>query len=219
MRTVNLVLAGVALMTPTVALADDETPDIYSYSWHDSQMKTDFGVSALVGGGVSGFTDQTMRDTVTSNVGGLWNLRVAVGSHTPLAFEGGYIGTAANINALIGTQTGTLVGTTVEGALRYNVLPHYAWNPYAFAGVGWQRYDITGDAFNTSDTGMSDSDNSLVYPVGVGIAYRHPTGFVADLRGTFRANSNAGLVLKGIGGNDFAPLHTWEASGALGYEF
>jgi len=218
MRTLPLLLGVAALAIPAVAFADDETPDIYSYSWHDSQMKSDFGVSTVLGGGVTGFTDQTMRDT-TSNVGGLWNLRVAIGSHTPLAFEGGYIGTAANINALVGPQTGTLVGTTVEGAFRYNVLPHYTWNPYAFAGIGWQRYDVTGGAFTTSDTGMSDSDNSLVYPMGVGIAYRHPTGFVADLRGTFRASSNAGLVLKDISGNDFAPLHTWEASGALGYEF
>ena len=219
MKTRHMMLVGAAAMlTPLVAVADDETLDIYSYGWHESALKSGVGVSTLVGGGVSGFTDQTMRDTVT-NACGLWDLRVTLGSHTPLAFEAGYVGTAANVDALTGSQTGTLIGTTVEGALRYNVLPHYAWNPYAFAGIGWQRYDVTGAAFTTSDAGMNDSDNSLVYPMGVGIAYRHPTGIVADLRGTFRANTNAGLVLKDVGGTDFAPMHTWEASGAIGYEF
>jgi hypothetical protein len=211
-------MVGAALVIPTIAQADDETPDIYSYSWHDSRLKSDFGVSTVIGGGITGFTDQTMRDTTASD-SGLWDLRVTLGSHTPLAFEAAYLGSAATIDALVGAQSGTLIGTTVEGAFRYNVLPHYSFTPYAFAGVGWQRYDVTGGAFTTSDTGMNDSDNSLVYPMGVGIAYRHPTGFVADIRGTFRANTNAGLVLKDFGGNDFAPLHTWAASGALGYEF
>jgi hypothetical protein len=219
MKTITLVLAGVVtVVTPAIALADDETPDIYSYSWHDSRLKSDYGISTQIGGGASGFTDQTMRDT-TASAAGMWDLRLTLGSHTPLAFEAGYVGTAATIDALVGTQSGTLLGTTVEGAFRYNVLPHYTFTPYAFAGVGWQRYDVTGGAFNTSDTGMNDSDNSVVYPMGVGIAYRHPSGFVADLRGTFRASSNAGLVLKDVGGTDFAPLHTWSASGALGYEF
>lgn len=219
MRTMISMLVGVAaLAVPTAVVADDETPDIYSYSWHDSRLASDFGVSTLVGGGVSGFTDQTMRDT-TSAASGLWNLRLTLGSHTPLGFEAGYVGTAANINALIGDQSGTLVGTTVEGALRYNILPHYAINPYAFAGIGWQRYDVTGAAFTTSDSGMADSDNSVVYPMGLGVAYRHTSGIVADLRGTFRANTNSGLVLTDPGSKDFAPLHTWEASGAIGYEF
>jgi hypothetical protein len=219
MRTKWLWLAGLAVVaTPAVAAADEGTKP-FNYSWSDSKLASDVGISTMLGGGVTGFTDQTMRDTVTSNVGGLWDLRVTLGSHTPLAIDVGYIGTAANINALIGEQSGTLVGTTFEGAVRYNVMPHYLFTPYAFAGVGWQRYDVTGGAFSTSDSGMADSDNSVVYPMGVGFAYRHPTGLVADLRGTFRASSNAGLVLESAGSSNFAPLHTWEASGAIGYEF
>jgi opacity protein-like surface antigen len=181
-------------------------------------MESELGISTILGGGISGFTDKTMRDSVSSNVGGLWNLRVTLGSHTPLGLDVGYTGTAANIDALIGNQSGTLVGTTAEGALRYNVLPHFAWNPYVFAGIGWQRYDGTCGNFHLSDTGMNESDNSVVYPMGLGMSYRHTSGLVLDLRGTFRANTNAGLVLENAG-SSYAPMHTWEASAAAGYEF
>jgi hypothetical protein len=218
MKTRTLLLSVAAVAAPGSALADDTSPSLFDYSWRETALTSDIGISALIGGGASGFTDQAMRDTVDSACG-LWNLRLTLGSHTPLGFEAGYVGTAASINALIGTQNGTLVGTAVEGALRYNVMPHYMFNPYAFAGIGWQRYDVTGAAFTTADSGMADSDNSVVYPLGVGVAYRHRSGFVADLRGTFRVNTNAGLVPTSPSSTDFAPLHTWEASGGFGYEF
>jgi len=218
LKLVALVVTSTALAVPRSAAADDPQ-DIYSYAWNESRLQTGIGVSTILGGGVSGFTDKTMRDTVSSNVSGLWDLRVTLGSHTPLAFDIGYVGTAAKIDALIGTQNGTIVGTTVEGALRWNVLPHYAWNPYAFAGIGWQRYDLRGGDFSLSDTGMNKNDNSLVFPMGAGLTYRDPSGFVGDLHGTFRANANPGLVLESPGSSNYVPMHTWEASGAIGYEF
>ncbi len=213
------IVAGVVVLAPQVANADDPT----DYSWSDNSLQSKYGISTTLGGGITGFTNKTMRDAVSSDVGGLWDLRVAVGSHMPLAFEAGYIGTAANIDALIGTQSGTLVGTTVEGAVRYNVLPHYAFTPFAFAGIGWQRYDITGANFTLSDSGVNESDNSVVFPMGAGVAYR-TEGLVVDLRGTFRPNTNQDLVLQNAGtgnaNNDkFAPMHAWEASAAIGYEF
>ncbi len=216
-KTLTFLVTGASLSGPLVARADDAL-SAYSYAWHDHHLQSDIGVSATFGGGVTGFTNKTMRDTVTSNVGELWNLRVTLGSHTPLALDVGYVGTIANINALIGPQSGSIVGTTLEGALRYNILPHYAWNPYAFAGIGWQRYDLIGGNFSLSDTGMNASDNSVVFPMGTGIAYRIESGLVVDLHGTFRANTRAGLVLETAGTSNYAPMHTWEASGALGYE-
>lgn len=217
-KILSVLACGAAVIAPRAARAEDP-PGVYSYAWHDSRMKSDIGVSTIVGGGVTGFTDRTMRDSLTSNVAGLWDLRVTIGSHTPLALDLSYVGTGATINSLIGTQNGTLVGTIAEGALRYNILPHYAWNPYAFAGIGWQRYDITGGTFSLSDTGMNSSDNSVVFPMGAGIGYRDPSGLVLDLRGTFRANTGYGLVLESVGSTSYAPMHSWEASGALGYEF
>jgi len=161
-----------------------------------------------------------MRDT-TSSVGGLWDLRVTIGSHIPLALDVSYLGSAMNINGLPSGRNGTLVGTTVEGALRYNVLPHHFLNPYVFAGAGWQRYDVTQTNVTLSDSGMNDKDNLLEFPMGGGLAFRSG-GFVGDLRGTFRAATDQNLVLKNPSAptsGDFAAMHTWEASAAIGYEF
>jgi hypothetical protein len=213
--------------TPTATVMPDQPidsgseTDIYSYSWYAPELSTGIGVSAILGGGVTGFTDKTMRST-TANAGGLWDLRVTLGSHLPLALDISYLGSATNINGLPTGNKGTLIGTTVEGALRYNVLPHYAFTPYVFGGVGWQRYDVTQTTVSLTDSGMNDHDNLLEFPMGAGLAYR-TGGFVVDVRGTFRAAMDQNLVLTTPTltptSSDFAAMHTWEASAALGYEF
>jgi hypothetical protein len=215
--TATIAILGGAMTYARVGHADDGPS---TYAWHDPELRSGIGVSALLGSGITTFTYPTMRDTTSpgGGVGGLWDLRVTVGSHTPLAVEVGYVGTLTNIDALIGTQRGTLIGTTVEGAVRFNVLPHADWNPYAFTGIGWQRYDITGGNFNLSDTGMVATDTSVVFPMGAGICYRSRTGLVFDVRGTFRPNAGAKLVLDAPGSTTYATMNTWEASGAVGYE-
>jgi hypothetical protein len=208
----------VPVMTDT---SSDTYDDRYSYAWHDELVPSGIGVSTILGGGVAGFTGSTMRAT-TADVGGLWDLRVTIGSHIPLAVELGYVGTATNLRGLPAGQNGTLVGTAFEGALRYNVLPHHLATPYLFAGIGWQRYDVTEANVTLSDAGMNDKDNLLEFPMGVGMAYRM-SGFVFDVRGTFRAATEQNLVLEqptaSPTSSDFAKMHTWEASAALGYEF
>jgi len=179
----------------------------------------------LVGGGATGFVKGGMR-SVTSDVGGLWDVRLTLGSHVPLAIDISYVGSATKINNLpIINDTGTLIGTTVEGALRWNVLPHSPWTPYAFGGVGWQRYDVTGISdVSLARIGMNDHDNLLEFPMGAGLAYRM-NGWVVDLRGVFRYTMDEDLVPKTItlnnnnSNNNFAKMHTWEGSAAIGYEF
>jgi len=210
-------------VTVTTDVTSSDDTNVYGYHWHEPSLASGIGVSTIIGGGVAGFTDRTMRST-TSDVGGLWGARIAIGSHLPLALELGYTGSATNINGLPTGNKGTLIGTTAEGTLRWNVLPHYSLTPYVFAGAGWQRYDVTQTSVSLSDSGMNDHDNLLVFPMGTGVAYRMG-GFVADVRGTFRAATEQDLVLKDqtllgtTNSNDFAPMHTWEASAALGYEF
>jgi hypothetical protein len=207
--------------TTTVVDSDLDDRSMYGYAWHEPALPSGIGVSTIIGGGVAGFTDRTMRNT-TSDVGGLWGLKVAIGSHLPLALELGYTGSATNINGLPTGNKGTLIGSTAEAAVRWNILPHFPATPYLFGGVGWQRYDVTQTSVSLSDSGMNDHDNLLVFPMGTGIAYRM-NGFVADLRGTFRLATDQNLVLRNQTNvplsSDFAPMHTWEASAALGYEF
>lgn len=212
---------------PVVVVPDqpvDSGMDMYSYAWSEPELPSGIGISTILGGGVTGFTDKTMRST-TSDLGGLWDLRVAIGSHLPIALEIGYVGSATNINGLPSGNKGTLIGTTVEGAVRFNMLPHYVLTPYIFGGAGWQRYDVTQTSVSLSDSGMNSQDNLLEFPVGAGFAYRS-NGFVADVRGTFRFATDQNLVLNSPTINltnptssDFAKMHTWEASAALGYEF
>lgn len=196
-----------------------EQPDIYSYSWREAGMPSGIGVGMILGGGITGFTNQTMRDS-TSTVGGLWDARLSIGTHVPIGVDVTYLGTASTIDSLTGTGSGTLVGTTVEGALRWNILPHSPVDPYVFAGLGWQRYNLTNvnTAFAASNVAAT-SDNFLEVPMGAGLALRNMSGFTFDLRGTFRAAATQSTMIINPSTGQAVDMHTWEASAALGYEF
>ncbi len=204
--------AGDSMEVPTTGTVNPAA----SQSWREPGMKSGIGVGVALGGGVGGFTDQTMRDA-TSSVGGLWDLRVAIGTHVPLAFEVGYAGSAVNLRSL-GQANGTLVGTSLVAALRYNILPHANFNPYVFAGAGYQRYDVRDAQLAQSDSGIVGQDEIAVFPVGVGLSYRDRSGLTADLRGTYRATTESALVLDVMTGTP-AELDSWEAGAAIGYEF
>lgn len=219
LKNAFVILASAAAFAPLAVQADD-TPlsaDTRGGSEPRSKLGSEVGISVTAGGGVTGFTDKAMRDVVGSNAGGLWGLRLTYGSHMPFAVDINYAGTAANLNTLTGN--GTLIGTTVEAAVRYNILPDLAWNPYVFAGMGWQRYDVTGMTTHLWDSGMASGDNSAVFPFGAGVAYRARSGLVVDVHGTFRLDVNPGLVMASNTSNNYVPMHTWEASGGIGYEF
>ncbi len=176
---------------------------------------TSFGVGVIVGGGVTGFTDHALR-TATSGVGGLWSLRATFGTRAPLAAEVAYVGSATGLDSLVGPAHTTLIGTAFEADVRLNLAPHLAWDPYVFAGVGWQRFTVDDRDLAFSDTGIHSSDDLMTMPFGGGLAYRRG-GFVTDLRGTVRATSGADMVVDRAGRS--AAMHSWEASAALGYEF
>lgn len=191
--------------------------------WRDEAVTTGIGIGIAAGGGMLGFVDPSLRDT-TGSIGGMWAFRAAFGTHIPLALEVGYIGSATPIESEFGRADALMIGTALESALRYNVVPRAAWSPYVFAGLGWQRFTIDDAAFQLSDTGIGNRDDLLVLPVGVGFSYRFGA-VVTDLRGTFRAATGEDLVLEdpmlslATGAGRFAPMHTWDASLNVGYEF
>jgi hypothetical protein len=194
----------------------EEKPGMYSYDWYDPTLQSGIGVAFALGGGIGGFTDSSVNNISSSEIGGVWQFRTTIGSHTPLGVDLSYNGTAYDVQNFEGVTSDTLVGTNFEGAVRWNILPHYAWNPYAFIGLGWQHYDLTDDTLTRADSGIGSSDDLLVIPMGIGLAYRDPSGFVGELRGTFRAADNSDFI-EDVTGND-ADLHTWEASAGVGYE-
>lgn len=197
-------------------LNGNERPRPYDYAWSEPSMASRIGLAMALGGGISGFTDPAMRDAAESDLGGMWGVRVTIGSHIPVGVDLSYTGTSVDLAPLGSARTGTLVGTTIESALRWNVLPHYVWNPYVFGGVGWQRYDVMDANFTRADTGFIDQDDLVVVPMGGGVAWRDPGGLVVDVRGTFRLADTSSLMVDTAG--ERTDLHTWEASATVGYE-
>nr|HEX4318425.1 outer membrane beta-barrel protein [Kofleriaceae bacterium] len=210
--------AAAATPAPTSETIIPVTNQYHEYGFYQPVLASSIGVGVTVGGGLFGFTDRAMRESVASDVGGVWDVHASIGTHIPIGLEVGYSGNAANIQSLAGTPNGTLVGTAMEAALRYTIFPHSNWTPFVFAGMGWQRYDVTSQRLAASDTGLKTSDDVADFPMGGGLSFRDVGGFTFDLRGTYRATTGSTLLLDQRT-NQFAGLQSWEASAALGYEF
>jgi hypothetical protein len=194
---------------------EPQKPGMYSYAWNDPTLTTGIGVSFQVGGGIGGFTDGDINDISNGDVGGVWQFRSTIGSHIPIGVDLAYNGTAYDLQTFNGATTSdSLIGTNLEGALRWNILPHYMINPYLFAGVGWQHYDLNDNTL--ADEGIDTTDDFAVFPMGVGVAYRDPSGLTAELRGVFRAAEDTTFIRDASG--DSARMDTWEASAGIGYE-
>jgi hypothetical protein len=227
-KITSLFVVGGALVVSRAATADPVVTDggeygygpeynDLGYGWNEPRLPTGIGVGITLGGGVSGFVDQAMRNQFQNSVNGAWNARVSVGTHTPLGLDVQYTGTAGSMNSLNGANNATLIGTAVEGALRWNILPHFTWDPYVFGGAGWQNYSISGTTLG-SFNGIRSGSNSVSFPLGVGMSFRDVSGWLVDLRGTFRFQPDNNLLFQPTTGS-FANTWQWEASAALGYEF
>jgi len=177
------------------------------------------GLAITAGGGVSSFFSERMQDT--TDVGGLWEVRAALGTRSWIGVEAAYVGTAQSIDAPIQSLDATLVGTSFEALGRFNILPDGVARPYVVAGLGWLHYEVTGEDFSTSSVGIGDSDDILTIPLGAGVASAF-SGFLADVRFTFRPAVDSDLVLddpENLESDDYTELHSWDLSARLGYEF
>lgn len=206
--------SGVAFAAASVLLAAGGSTALADV---EREMVTPRGVALSLGLGTEDFTGETMRDTTTTC--GTWDVRAILGTRSYLAFEAGYLGSARGIDAPLGGEDAILVGSTVEALARANLIPDGAFQPYAFLGGAWRRWDVAQEDFTTADAGMNDSDDELVIPVGAGLSYRY-RGLVADARFTFRAATDDNLVLTDGGASDeYAAMHTWGVTTNVGYEF
>jgi hypothetical protein len=200
--------AGVA-SAQSVEYEDEGTPMIFGE-----------GLAVTAGGGVQSFVSERMRDT--TDVGGLWEVRVALGTRSWLGAEAAYVGTAQSIDAPIAALDATLVGTTFEVVGRFNILPTEVVRPYVIAGLGWSHYEVTGEDFTTASVGIGDSDDVMTIPLGAGVASVF-SGVLADARFTFRPSVDSDLVLDDPNdrdqAGDYTALHSWDISARVGYEF
>jgi hypothetical protein len=148
------------------------------------------GFSLSLGGGVEDFVGDAA--TSTTSTGGDWTVRGTWGTHSILAFEGSYIGSAQSIDAIGLDNNAVLVGNGAQGALRLNLMEDVV-QPFIYAGAAWRHYQITNETqANTSD--IANDDDVFELPVGVGVAGYIPGGFTADVRAEYRTTWSNDLI-------------------------
>jgi hypothetical protein len=200
-----------------------ETPGYVAASTRDTTYvrtteRERMGFTIAAGGGTSGFTSSGLRDS--TNFGGDWDVRLTIGSRSPLAFEASYIGSAQTISGLGVSNNAMLIGNGAQGALRLNLTTDLAVQPFVFGGAAWRRYNLRNNSNATSDVG--NKDDVMEFPVGAGIAGKF-MGFVVDARGEFRYTTNADLITTTsepvIGVSNSDTMHRWGVNANIGYEF
>jgi hypothetical protein len=85
---------------------------------HESTLER-YVIGVALGGGVEGFTNNTMRDA--TNDGGGWNVRLALGTRSMIGAEVAYIGSEQSIDALGLDTSALLVGNGAEANVRFNI--------------------------------------------------------------------------------------------------
>lgn len=172
-----------------------------------------FYVSLGIGGGVANFFDSTSRQL--TGVAGSWDVRMAFGPRSLFSVEGAYFGTAQQIDALGLDTSAFLVSSGFEADARFNFTTDAAWQPYAFGGAGYTRYDVTNVDVNNSD--VDEVENLFHIPLGAGIGYRYTPDIRFDFRVTFRPVFGDDLLESGAGSS--AKLSTWNAGASVAREF
>jgi hypothetical protein len=170
------------------------------------------GAGILVGGGFEDFTNNTMQNM--TGTGGMWNARVLAGTRQFVGLEAAYVGSAHSVDALGLQSNAMLISNGVEGNLRLNVpvvMRHaQLLEPFGFAGVGWQHYQVTNTNTVTSD--LTRDDDIMALPLGGGLEYAVGR-FMADARFTYRATYYNDLLRNG--GN----LNSWGVGSQIGFSF
>jgi hypothetical protein len=164
------------------------------------------GTYALVGGGVTAFTDTTAKDLW--DTGGDWTLRLGAGNRSYLGAEVAYVG------SLHPAKTGSLdlLTSGAEAVLRLQypyMMDKTLVEPFAFGGIGW-RYEKIRNA----PSGAKDTDNIGDVPFGAGVMFGFGR-FLVDARFTYRATFSEDL----IGPRGTVKMHNWAVEGAIGLEF
>jgi hypothetical protein len=175
------------------------------------------GFSLSLGGGVEDFVGD--EATATTSTGGSWNVRGTWGTHSILALEGSYIGSAQSIDRLGLDNDAVLVGNGAQAALRLNLMEDVV-QPFIYGGAAWRHYQITNDTVNTSD--IANDDDVFELPVGIGVAGYIPGGFTADVRAEYRTTWDNDLIPEDSLSSDNtigSALDRFGVSGSIGANF
>jgi hypothetical protein len=193
---------------PAAARADFYTPRDPMFGW-----------AIMAGGGYEDFTSSDMRSR--TNGGGAWDVRLVGGTRSYGGFEAAYVGSSNGVQTL-GATTGnsSLVSNGLEGTFRMNVPIMKAASllePYAFVGLGWSHYTLTG--YNAAVAMASDfssaSDNVMTLPFGGGFAYGY-RALLVDVRLSYVPTYLNNYLGSGNGGGT---LNHWGIGGQIGWTY
>jgi hypothetical protein len=171
------------------------------------------GMALHLGGGLDDFSGDTMRNT--TGVGFGWTARVLFGTHSIIAGELSYIGSAQAVDRFGLSGRSTLYGNGAQADVRLNMTTAYFLQPFLYGGVAWRHYSLSTGSTNTSD--ISDSTDTFEVPFGAGIAtYVHEIAF--EVRAEYRFAWADHAIVPGPNGN--APLlDRWGISSSAGIAF
>ncbi len=175
-----------------------------SLAWYER-----YGLAITAGGGVEGFASGA--NTGTSNGGG-WNVRVLFGNKSMFGIEAAYVGSAQGIDAPGMPTNAVLVGSGVQGALRFAPAPELVIAPFLYAGAGWRHYSLTNASPNLS--AISSSDNVAEFPFGLGLQYIYG-GLLVDARLDYRITQDGNMMPAASN----ADMNRWGVQGNIGYQF
>jgi hypothetical protein len=171
-------------------------------------LLTRYGEYVLVGGGVTDFTDDALKDAF--DTGAAWDVRVGVGSRFYVGAEAAYVGSFRG-----GANGGNdVIGNGAEGVLRLQypyVRQGWLLEPFAFGGIGWSRLSV-----RDAPAGAEDSDDIGVVPFGAGVTVGRGR-LLADARFTYRTSFSEDLA----GGPAAGPasFDQWAVNASIGWEF
>ncbi len=199
---VGVIVGLLMAAAPAIGTAQD------GHGTGDGSLLTPYGEYALLGGGVTDFTKNEMKDRF--DVGGAWDFRLGIGSRYFVGAEVAYVG---SMSAGKGSAP-DLVSNGAEGVVRVQ----YPWaagkwlvEPFAFGGIGWNRLTL-----RDAPPGVADSDDVGVVPFGGGVTLGYGR-FLLDARFTYRTSFAEDLPLGANGGKP--DLQRWAVNASVGYEF
>ena len=92
------------------------------------------------------------------------------------------------------------------------------FEPYTFAGLGWQHFNLASAIGGTATADINNNDDIMTVPMGVGVAFGF-SGLTLDVRGTYRQAYFSNTFGRPSTSFDSESLNSWGAGAALGFEF
>jgi hypothetical protein len=168
------------------------------------------GVALQAGGGV---TNQLGNGADVADMGGYWDVRLAVGLRRFVGFEAAYVGQLQSLNADVMGTEGLLLRGGAEANLRLNLAGRdgrLLTIPFVTAGAGWQHLSLRDVDSPGPGLPVAAGDDLLAVPVGAGFTLGYG-GLVVDARFTYRPTfgENAGRT----------DADSWTAGAQAGWEF